>query len=199
MPTPPARRLRPEESEEAAAVILEAFDAEPTLRWVWPDDGRWRTVGRAFIDRLIEVRVSGGEPWVTEDVTAVALWDPPGGIYSSRPGLWDEFTGLTTPAEAARLDAYDRLADQAQPPQPRWYLGVLAVRPDQRGRGRSREVLTPVLDAADRAGIPATLETATPVNLAIYARFGFEVHAEIDLPDGGPHLWVLRRSPERSG
>jgi GNAT superfamily N-acetyltransferase len=176
-------------------VIHAAFGADPILRWVWPDDARWDTVGRAFVDCLVEVRVSGGEVWVSDDLKAVALWDPPGGIYASRPGLWEEFNRRLRPDEAARLEAYDRLADQAQPAQPRWYLGVLAVQPAQRGRGLARPVVTPVLDAADRTGTQATLETATPINLAIYARFGFGPHAEFDLPDDGPTVWLLRRPP----
>lgn len=192
--TPPARRLRPDETPDAVTAIHEAFTSEPTLRWVWPDDERWRTVGRTFVEHLVEVRLSGGEPWVTEDKTAVALWDPPGGIYLTRPGLWEQFTPMLTSSEAARLEHYDRLADQLQPPQPRWYLGVLAVRPGYQGQGRSRIVLEPILAAADRTGAPATLETSTPANVTIYARFGFDAYAESDLPDG-PHMWVLRRSP----
>ena len=91
--------------------------------------------------------------------------------------------------------SYDSLADAAQPTEPHWYLGVLAVHPGLQGRGWARRAVTPILDSADRTRTPVTLETATPLNLAIYARFGFGVRAEIDLPDDGPHVWLLERAP----
>lgn len=50
---------------------------------------------------------------------------------------------------------------------------------------------------ADRAGLDAYLVTATPENVAFYARHGFEVHVETDFPAAsgsrGPHIWMLVR------
>lgn len=193
------RRIRPDEADVASDLVSAAFVADPILRWVFDDDERWAGVGRAFVDRLVEVRMDGGEAWLVEraraDPAAVSLWDPPGGIYASRPGLWAEFNGHLTPAEAVRLEAYDSLADAAQPSEAHWYLGVLAVTPTLQGRGYARQVVTPILDSADRTQTPVTLETATPLNLAIYARLGFEVRTEFELPEGGPHVWLLERTP----
>jgi hypothetical protein len=53
-----------------------------------------------------------------------------------------------------------------------------------------------MLAAADRAGLPAYLETASDTNVAIYRRLGFEVAREVDLPDGGPRCWLMRRDPQ---
>jgi hypothetical protein len=52
-----------------------------------------------------------------------------------------------------------------------------------------------VLAACDRTGVDAWLETATAANVGYYRRFGFEVVREVDLPDGGPQCWLLRRAP----
>lgn len=186
-----------DEAPRATDLVHAAFVADPILRWVFADEQRWAGVGRTFVDRLVEVRIDGGEAWLVErtpaEAAAVSLWDPPGGIYTGRPGLWSQFNSHLTPDEAARLEAYDSLADAAQPSEPHWYLGVLAVAPPLRGRGYARAVVTPILDSADRTKTPVTLETATPLNLAIYARFGFEVRTEFDLPGDGPHVWLLQR------
>lgn len=199
MSDPRARRLATHEAGSAASLVHAAFVADPILRWVFDDAGRWDEVGHQFVSRLVDVRMDGGEAWLVEHapdrLAAVSLWDPPGGIYASRPGLWSQFSTHLTEDEAARLDAYDSLADAAQPSEPHWYLGVLAVAPPMQGRGYARHVLTPILDSADRTRTPVTLETATPINLAIYARFGFEVRAEFDLPPDGPHAWLLQRNP----
>ena len=176
-------------------LVHAAFTDDPIMRWVWPDPDRWATVGHTFLARLTEVRLSGGEAWVTDDLCAVSLWEPPGGIYASRPGLWPEFNRLLAPDEDSRLATYDSAIDRVRPAEPHWYLGVLAVDPGRRGRGLARSVMTPILDSADRTSTPVTLETATPLNLAIYARLGFEVDDEVDLPDNGPHVWLLRRQP----
>ncbi len=187
--------MSPGEADAATRLVHTAFTHDPIMRWVWPDAGRWASVGRTFLARLAEVRLSGGEAWVTDDVGAVALWEPPGGIYASRPGLWPEFNRLLMPDEDFRLSAYDAGIDRRRPAEPHWYLGVLAVHADRRGRGLARTVATPILDSADRTATSVVLETATPVNLAVYAHLGFEVDDEVDLPDDGPHVWLLRRQP----
>ena len=46
-------------------------------------------------------------------------------------------------------------------PAPHWYLGVLATEPARQGTGLGRAVTAPMLAAADRAGLPAYLETAS--------------------------------------
>lgn len=187
--------MSPDESGAATRLVHTAFTHDPIMRWVWPDAGRWASVGHTFLARLVEVRLSGGEAWVTDDLGAVALWEPPGGIYASRPGLWPEFNRLLMPDEDARLTAYDAVIDRRRPAGGHWYLGVLAVRADRRGRGLARTVARPILDSADRTATSVVLETATPANLAIYARLGFEVDDEVDLPHDGPHVWLLRRPP----
>lgn len=196
---PQPRRIEAAEAALAAEAIHAAFSAEEILRWAFDDDDRWATVGRVFVDRLVEVRRRGGEAWLVDGprqtAAAVALWDPPGGVYAGRAGLWAEFNALLNDREAARLDAYDSRADAAQPVEPHWYLGVLAVAPSQQGRGYARRVVSPILEAADRTQTPVTLETASPMNVAIYSRFGFAVRTEFDLPDHGPHVWLLERAP----
>ena len=53
-----------------------------------------------------------------------------------------------------------------------------------------------MLAAADRAGLPAYLETASETNVAIYRRLGFEVEREVDMPDCGPRCWLMGRAPQ---
>ena len=190
---PRARRLQPHEREGAVATIVAAFAADPILRWIWPAELRWSGVGRAFVDKLVRVRLVGGEAWVTDDLAGVALWDPPGGLYADEPEGWEPFKATLTEEERGRMDRFVAAAEAARPPGAHWYLGVLAVRPARQGRGLSRAVLTPILGAADRTGTAMSLETGTESNLAVYERFGFRTYAQVDIPGGGPHLWVLER------
>ncbi|HEX5566908.1 MAG TPA: hypothetical protein VFY14_08320, partial [Streptomyces sp.] len=49
--------------------------------------------------------------------------------------------------------------------------------------------------AAEQAGFPVFLETSHAGNVRFYTRLGFEVTAEVALPDGGPTTWCMRREP----
>jgi len=51
-----------------------------------------------------------------------------------------------------------------------------------------------VLDRCDREGRPAYLEATNEGNQRLYLRHGFEVTAEITLPDG-PTMWPMWREP----
>lgn len=76
------------------------------------------------------------------------------------------------------------------------YLFILGAYPP--GRGAGNELLRPGLARADRDGLPCFLETTASRALPFYARYGFEVAAESDVP-GGPHLWGLLRPPGVAG
>jgi GNAT superfamily N-acetyltransferase len=196
-PPPAVRRCLPAERDRALATVIAAFASDPVLRWVWPSDERYDACAPAFFGALLDVRREAGEVWVADGGAAVAMWDPPGGLYLQVPEeRWTRLREAYTPAERAAWAAFD--AALSVPPEagPHWYLGVIATAPDRQGQGLGRAVTTPVLAAADRVGLPAYLETATERNLAIYGRLGFAVEREVDVP-GGPRAWLMRREAGR--
>jgi ribosomal protein S18 acetylase RimI-like enzyme len=100
-----------------------------------------------------------------------------------------------TAGERAGWAAYEEAMGVPSAAGAHWYLGVLATDPARQRTGLARAVTAPMLAAADRVRLPAYLETATETNVAIYRRLGFEVEREVDLPDGGPRCWLMRREP----
>ena len=79
--------------------------------------------------------------------------------------------------------------------EPHWYLATLGTDPVHAGEGVASRLVRhhlydPVMD-----GMAAYLEVLTEANLAFYARFGFELTGEIDVPEGGPHVWLMWREP----
>lgn len=197
---PDVRRLEPAERDRALASVVAAFAVDPLLRWIWPEDERYAECAPAFFGLLLDLRRQGGEVWAARGGAAVAMWDPPGGLYAaSAEDPWPGLQGTFTDTERARWAAFD--AAMAVPPgvPAYWYLGVLATHPDQQGQGIGSAVLAPVLGAADRTGTPAWLETMSERNVGFYARLGFAVACEVDLPDGGPRCWLLHREPRGDG
>jgi GNAT superfamily N-acetyltransferase len=195
----PVRRIRPEERDVVLGTLVEAFDEDPQLRWYFPVDEAYQVGAPRFFGVLLDTRIEGGEVWVSADLSAVALWIPPGGnllgpdVVEARYA--DAVAGLPHPAPA-RIAATDELVDALLPREPHWYLGVLATRPAHRGEGRASAVLTPVLAAADRGGFPVALETSTPRNVDYYTRRGFAaLGSRAVAGDGSPVVHVMRREP----
>ena len=52
-----------------------------------------------------------------------------------------------------------------------------------------------MLERLTRDRLVAVLDTSTAANVAFYNRHGFEVADELDLPAGGPHVWIMCREP----
>ena len=104
------------------------------------------------------------------------MWDPP-----HAPSV-DVTVGLS-PTARERLQRYDGLVHAVMPPQPHWYLGLLATHPDCAGRRWGRLVMAPGLDRARTAGVPAYLETAMPANVALYVKSGWAVVDTVEVDE----------------
>src|SRR5450755_2785083 len=173
-----ARRIRAEERDAALATVVEAFRCDPQVRWYFPDDSGYDRSASCFFGVLLDSRIAGGEVWVVDGVRAVSMWIPPGGNLlgpeSARASYSAMVAALPGPAPE-RITAIDDLVDTLLPREAHWYLGVLACRPESRGRGLAAAVTSPLLTAADRAGLPVALETSTSANVDYYTRRGFAV------------------------
>jgi ribosomal protein S18 acetylase RimI-like enzyme len=83
--------------------------------------------------------------------------------------------------------------EDVHPTEPHWYLAVLGVRPESRGRGAGSALLEPGLARADAEGMPCYLESSNKRNVSLYERHGFEIRAEHWLPDGPMFTYMWRR------
>ncbi|KKC37273.1 hypothetical protein WH87_11985 [Devosia epidermidihirudinis] len=80
----------------------------------------------------------------------------------------------------------DHLADS-------WYLSILGVRPEARGRGIARDLLAPTLAKADIAGATSFLETFNPLSLPFYQRLGFVDQIALHEPVTDRPYWLMWR------
>lgn len=191
----PAPRLaEPDDVEAAVATVVAAFEDDPAWSFIL---GSGNPRGRqAFARALLIPRIHRATAWVLPDCSAVAMWDRLGEPQSAdaldHDAHWRTFRAEVGDEIWFRLQVYDRALDSVGPGRPRWYLGVLATRPDVQGCGRATHVLQPGLAAAHADGWDCWLETSTPGNKSFYAARGFVEATAVDIP-GGPPTWWLRR------
>ncbi|QXV56066.1 GNAT family N-acetyltransferase [Amycolatopsis sp. TNS106] len=197
-------RIRPGEPGDldgAADVLAAAFaDYAWTRHTVAADDHvrRVRDLQRLFVGRI---GLPHGRVWVAdglEGVVAAAVWTTPesSGAEAAFAELAESMPALAGDRTAAAISAEQALAPH-RPAGPVWFLATVEVHPALQGKGLGRAIVEPGLMAADAAGVPAFLETSEPANVPFYRKLGFEVTAEVELPDGGPRTWAFRREPRR--
>jgi ribosomal protein S18 acetylase RimI-like enzyme len=192
-------RLRPDQLEEASAVLARAFQEDPAWAWVLPDARR----RAALLPWLFRVgfELMDADIWTTPaPVRGAARWLPPG-----RPALrigvaMRAFvaTPLRLREATSRFLAYGRAVETVRARVaggPHWYLAGIGVEPSEQRRGVGSALLEPGVAAALRDGLPCVLLTNAERNLPFYTRHGFEVVLETDTPDGPPHAWAMVKAP----
>jgi GNAT superfamily N-acetyltransferase len=193
---PVVRRAAPAALPPMASTLARAFADDPVMDWFFPDPAR-----RArYVERMFRLRVGSlldlGETYTTDGHLGGAVWAPPG-RWELSPlrglALMLRIVPMTRARTPLLATGWTKI-DAVHPREPHYYLAILGTEPDAQGQGIGSALLAPVLDDCDRNEIPAFLESSKRSNLAFYARHGFRVTGELDLPEG-PHIWLMWRDP----
>jgi len=176
-----------------------AFQDDPVIAWIFPDQQRRRRVLPAFMEfRLRKLAFPHDQVWMTASGAAAAVWLPPPGRWqlscSQRLRLLPplvRFLGLRT---ASILGGLERMEARHPHDPPHWYLFILGTEQAAQGRGLGSALLDQMLARVDTDGMPVYLESSNERNLAFYGRHGFEMTSEVVIP-GGPRIWPMWREP----
>ncbi len=76
-----------------------------------------------------------------------------------------------------------------------WYLSILGILPEFQGKGLGGDLVRPILQQADEAGVATYLETFTPRNMSFYERLGYQAIACFCEPVTKSDCWIMRREP----
>jgi ribosomal protein S18 acetylase RimI-like enzyme len=175
-------------------VLSRAFADVDPFTWIQPDpELRARVepvIFRAALRHLY--RIEDGTQ-VFEDggkIIGCAMWAPPGKWKAS---LWRQLRsvppfirelGMKNMAEYGKRGRAVEDALQAEhPAEPHWYLAGIGADPDAQGRGIGTALVRSGLARCDREGAHAYLECLHSL-VPYYQRFGFDVTAEIAMPEG---------------
>lgn len=184
------RRATPDDRSSLCITAMRAFVDDPVMRWLYPEDEVFLAPGGEVLRPAMTGWIGLGEVWCTDDGAGAAVWIPPG-----RPEI--DFTVdppvPEPPAERAeRFALLGPLMEEHTPPEPHWYLQLLATHPDWQRRGIGAALMGVMFERAESEGLACHLETETVENVAYYRRHGFDVRSEWDVPTG-PHMWGMYR------
>lgn len=200
--------VRRGEERGAAAAIAAGHADYPSFRHLFRDTRRRARALRPFFEATVRDAVPYGSvltSWQGVRAEATAVWLPPGAFpWTARrklravPNVSRVMTA--DPCAFPAFVRYGKIVERHHRDEPHWYLVALSVRPERQRRGLGRRLLEPILERADRDGLPCWLETADPTNVGYYERFGFEVFGDpLAVIRDGPELIAMRRLPARVG
>ena len=129
----------------------------------------------------------------------MSLWEPP--LPSvSRVGELTQFMRLAMllRRNLGRALNIQRFVEGFRPRRPHWYLTYIASAPEHQGQGFGSRVLEPMLELTDRARLPIYLECSNRDNVGFYVRHGFNIVAEVAIPETGHTIWPMLREPREA-
>lgn len=183
--------------DEASSVLALAFEHDPMVNYVLTQQTHEQRC--AFFIHMCEVRYDLEWPILgyyhnSKLVGVVLASEPevknwPSSLMRSYMRLGDEIG----PDAVKRLEAYTQLASRHRLKEPHYYIGVVGVIPEYRGRGYGTHLMEAVQTRSRQhpTSTGVMLETENPVNLPYYQHIGYHIIAEDKL---GPNsIWSMFR------
>lgn len=186
---------QPQDWRRIGEIIAEAFSEDPVNLWIFRDPALMPKVFSSLarnvylkrgICHLIGDR--GATMWSHSSANRELALMPTLGLVGAMMGR-----GGYGAARRA-LAASDAMARE-HPKAPHMYLFAIGTRKASRGKGLGKQLMAPVLEAADREGLPCYLENSNPANTGFYKSRGFEHVKFFEPGPGGPPLEAMWREP----
>jgi GNAT superfamily N-acetyltransferase len=171
--------LHPASASAVAALELDPFYrgiSEPFAR----DDVRRRAALADYFDYSIRQGTRMGRVVQLDEARiGVAVWLLPQNAAvlererSHKHAFLRQVLGEQGCSNYERMVEYMGARSRALVGADAWYLSIVAVAPEQQGRGLGVRLLTPTLAEADAAAAPCYLETFSSRSMKFYERLGF--------------------------
>ena len=187
----------------AANVLADAFNDDPVVVWLVPDQQRrsrdlpWAmNLMTRYALKYGQIDTTVGSP------EAVALWLPPDRPLIStlrimRMGMWlaPLKLGFGAFGRYLKLANFSEHLHKRDMPPRHWYLPLIGVDPSRQGRGLGGRLMERALARADADRVACYLENTKERNLPFYEKHGFEVIVEEKVAEDGPTIWTMKREP----
>lgn len=191
----------PSDVEEAAQVLVQAFVDDPLFSFMFPSKATrvksTATFFRVYSDISIKNRRGYG---VGEPLQGVAYWKFPDqkpisirmqSLVKLLPLFFSMY--LIGHLNARRISHQMRFMHKKYANEPHFYLDYLGVLASARGKGLSSKLIRPFLKIADSQKVITYTETVTPLNVPLYAHFGFQCVEKHPVVGTGITIYALHR------
>ncbi|MDG9667019.1 GNAT family N-acetyltransferase [Hahella sp. CR1] len=166
-------------SEKIIESLAEAFYADPTMVYLFPDHEKRMSRLKILISVVTKIIIQQRTMYADHTHQSVCLWQQP--CVSWQSLFYQELlcaTLLYRLAPAAKRIAQLHFVQQKNRPKyAHWYLFMVGTKPAVQGRGLATGLIKPVLQHCDQQGLPVYLECSKET-ISFYLRFGFRVYKE---------------------
>jgi ribosomal protein S18 acetylase RimI-like enzyme len=177
--------------EKALGTLVSAFTADPVVRWLYPEDERYRAHFPEFLVAFGGRAFDAQTAWGIDDCAAIAMWLPPD-TAPDEEAVVSVLSETVAPEKHGDLFSVLEQMDVVHPIYPHWYLPWLGVEAQVQGKGLGAELMVSCLEIVDATHLPAYLENTNPRNQSFYERRGFEVIGEAQAGTCPPVTFMLR-------
>lgn len=198
------RKLERKHIKTLSLILTRIFGIDD-LKEIFPDPEERRVKTPYFHEFYLLYGFSDSESFITSpNLEGIAVW-----IHSDkwkRKSFWRILTsdaiwpaikiGIRAIRKMQKLDSYMDEKHRELAPDKHWYLSLLAVDPEQQGKGYASKLLNEMLAQIDEEGLPCYLETEGKKNVFIYKHFGFEVVDEFVVPETNDKIIAMLREPK---
>ena len=175
-------------------MLARAFYDDPAVSWIFRSDRKRLSQAERFWAIRLRHMAPQDEVYVTDDLAGAAVWTLPDRWHVSLRETAELGRMMLNPRLPTLVRGLVRLETAHPQAPPHFYLAVLGTDPPKQGQGIGTALMQPVLDLCEQEGLPAYLESSKERNIDFYARFGFRVTGEVQLPRG-PKMWPMWSEP----
>lgn len=194
-------RVRKDQARVAAEMLSRAFERDPMYDYFIQDDALKSEMLYYLFQLRVRYGLRYGEVYSTSSgIDDIAIWLP---YENTEMTPWRLLRsgGLTVSFKLGksimgRITAFSEFASEIHHRHanfPHWHLSPLAVDPIFQGKGHGKKLLEGMLERVDQEHLPCFLETQSPLNVAIYEKYGFEVVEERAIPNTDLMHWAMLR------
>jgi GNAT superfamily N-acetyltransferase len=193
-----ARVATADDLDGLTQTITAAFAEDPLWTWAIPQPEKVAVWWRFLINSALRYPCT----WTLDGYAAVAVWIPPDGhefTEDEEARVEPLIEGLTGPRAPDVLELLERFGSSHPDGPPHYYLSLLGVHPEHRGKGLGMALLAENLRGMDAEGVPAYLESTNSGNDKRYESVGFARAGEFSTPDDSVTVATMwREVPSRS-
>ncbi|MBN1691793.1 MAG: GNAT family N-acetyltransferase [Dehalococcoidia bacterium] len=195
-------RLTQSGVEEAVRILVEAFEGDPLMDYLFPEHREQPDYLREFFRANLEYAATAGEVYAAPSGNGVSVWLLPGDdgrpVVSKQDDPRLRLKRLYDEEKHRRLSRFRLYFDELHRkllPGSYFYLMFLGVKKAYQGKGIGSLLVRPLLERADEKKLPCLLDTMNARDLSFYRKHGFEVMLEHRVCGDGPQTWTMLRKP----